>query len=235
MSVKHVRFPFTSILFSVVLSGAVFANGTLAAFAQPVEDALHAPDSVRQADSAHRSTSRAPLTATERGHLLWDEVASPGLLLASAGPALFDQVADEPASWRNDVVGYGLRVGSNAGSELIESGTAHGLAAVTRLDLRFRRWGHGGVGERVRYATLETVTARTLDGTRVPNAPRIVGLYGAALAQQRWEQLDGTRPSTPGVRWQSGGVRPGDAALSTVLGMGIDITVNVIREFSGGS
>jgi len=217
MSVKCVRLPFTSILFAVFFSGAVFADGGLPACAQNVDDATHSSDSVRRADSSHGVLARSSLTATERGHLLWNEVASPGFLLGSAGPALVDQVAEEPASWRNDVVGYGLRVGSNAGSDLIESVTAHGLAAATRLDLRFRRRGRGGVGARVRHATLEAVTARTLDGTRVPNAPRIVGIYGAALAQQRW---------------QSGGLRPGDAALATALGLGVNVTVNVITEFT---
>jgi hypothetical protein len=35
------------------------------------------------------------------------------------------------------------------------------------------------------------------------------------------------------VRWQSGEVRPGDAALSTALSLGIDVAVNVITEFAG--
>lgn len=130
------------------------------------------------------------------------------------------------------MLGYGLRVGSNAGSELIESVTAHGLAAATRLDLRFQPRGQGSVGARIRYAALEAVTARTTDGTRVPNAPRIVGAYGAALAQQCWERSDRI---LPGVRWQSGGVRPGDAALTTALGLGVNVTINVITEFTSDS
>ena len=45
--------------------------------------------------------------------------------------------------------------------------------------------------------------------------------------------LGAERLSTPGVRWQSGEVRPGDAALSTALSLGIDVAVNVITEFAG--
>jgi hypothetical protein len=147
-------------------------------------------------------------------------VTSPGLLLGSMGPAINDHLADAPSSWRNDVVGYGLRAASNGGRLLLEAGATHGLAAATRLDLRFRPQGTGGVGARIRYAALEAVTARTPAGTRVPNTPRVVGAYGAALAQQRW---------------QSGGLRPGDAALTTALGLGVDVVINVITEFTGGS
>ncbi len=167
--------------------------------------------------SSSDPSPRRVLSASERWRTLRDEVTAPTFALASFGPALGDQVADDPASWRGDVVGYGLRVGSNAGRQLLESGTAHGLAAATRLDLRFRPQGHGGVGPRIRHATLAAVTARTADGSRVPNAPRLIGTYGAALAQQRW---------------QSGGVRPGDAILTTALGLGIDVVVNTITEFT---
>jgi hypothetical protein len=186
------------------------------------------PDSVRQdpivADGATEAgfppSKGGYLTATDRWRALWDEITAPTFLLASVGPATGDHVASEPASWRGDVIGYGMRVGSNAGRQLIESGTAHGLAAAARLDLRFQPRGRGGIGSRIRCAALEAVTARTPRGSRIPNVPRVLGTYGAALAQQRW---------------QSGEVRPGDAALATALGLGIDVAVNVVIEFAGGS
>jgi hypothetical protein len=139
-------------------------------------------------------------------------------LFGSLGPAIGDHLNDDPASWRGDALGYGFRVGSNAGRLLLEGGATHGLAAATGLDLRFRPQGHGGVASRLRHAALEAVTARTPSGTRVPNAPRIAGTYGAVLAQQRW---------------QYGRLRPGDAALSTALSLGIDVAVNVVAEFAG--
>lgn len=221
-----VRFPLTSILLLALLSGTVLLTGARPTAAQPTEGPASTPDSVHPASAtaveAHESpsgpSSRRALSAADRWHALRDEVTAPTFALASFGPALGDQVTGDPSSWRGDVVGYGLRVGSNAGRQLIESGTAHGLAAATRLDLRFRPQGHGGVGARIRHAALEAVTARTPDGSRVPNAPRIVGAYGAALAQQGW---------------QSGEMRPGDAALTTALGLSIDVVVNTITEFAG--
>lgn len=153
-----------------------------------------------------------------RWRALWSEFTTPAFLFGSLGPAIGDQINDDPASWRGDALGYGFRVGSNAGRLLLEGGATHGLAAATGLDLRFRPKGHGGVASRLRHAALEAVTARTPSGTRVPNAPRIAGTYGAVLAQQRW---------------QYGQLRPGDAALSTALSLGIDVAVTVIVEFAG--
>lgn len=153
-----------------------------------------------------------------RWRALWSEVTSPAFLFGSLGPAIGDQINDDPASWRGDALGYGFRVGSNAGRLLLEGGATHGLAAAAGLDLRFRPQGHGSVASRLRYAALEAVTARTPSGTRIPNAPRIAGTYGAVLAQQRW---------------QYGRLRPGDAVLSTALSLGIDVAVTVIVEFAG--
>lgn len=154
----------------------------------------------------------------KRWRALWSEFASPAFLFGSLGPAIGDHLNDDPASWRGDALGYGFRVASNAGRLLLEGSAAHGLAAAAHLNLRFRPKGDGGVASRLRHAALEAMTARTPSGTRIPNAPRIAGTYGAVLAQQRW---------------QSGGVRPGDAALSAALSLGIDVAVNVIVEFAG--
>jgi hypothetical protein len=154
----------------------------------------------------------------KRWRALWSEFASPAFLFGSLGPAIGDHLNDDPASWRSDALGYGFRVASSAGRLLLEGSAAHGLAATIQLDLRFRPKRDGGVASRLRHTALEAVTARTPSGTRIPNAPRIAGTYGAVLAQQRW---------------QSGGVRPGDAALSAALSLGIDVAVNVIVEFAG--
>ncbi len=132
----------------------------------------------------------APRPSTERPRgwwsALWDELTSPAFLLGSLGPAIGDQLNSDPASWRGDALGYGFRLGSHASRLLLEGGAAHGLAAATSLDLRFRAKGHGSVASRIRHAALEAVTARMPGGTRIPNAPRMAGTYGAVLAQQRW-------------------------------------------------
>jgi hypothetical protein len=166
-----------------------------------------------------KTSPRGSLTAAERWRALRSEVTDPILLLGSAGPAFSDYRAGTPSSWREGALGYGVRVGSHAGRLLLEAGAAHGLAAATRLDLRFHRRGHGSAAARLRHAALGALTARPPDGTRVPNAPRLVATYGTALAQQRW---------------QSGRVRPADAARTTILALSVDVAMNVIAEFTGG-
>lgn len=222
------RPPRPSALLFVLLSGVVFAAQTGPAPAQSTQRVEPASDSVRSSTAiASRAvapsgthSSQDSLAASERWRALRSEVTAPILLFASAGPALADYRAGTPSSWRKGVVGYGLRVGSHAGRLLVEAGAAHGLAAATRLDLRFRPRKRGGVGARLRYAALEAATARTPGGTRVPNAPRLVATYGAALAQQHW---------------QSGRMRPVDAVLTTTLALGVDVAMNAIAEFTGGS
>lgn len=169
--------------------------------------------------SLHRfsDASTALPTASERWRAFRSELTSPGLLFDTVGAALGDHLDDEPASWRGDAIGYAARVGSNTGGMLIEVGTTHGLAAALRLDVRFTPRRHGSVRTRLRHALLGVVTAHTAEGTRVPSAPRLLGSYGAALAQQRWEQ---------------GRMHPGDAALSAALSIGIDMAVNVFLEFT---
>lgn len=204
----------------------VCAAATGSAPAQPTPRPEPAPDSTRRATatappiSSGVPSSQGALTAAERWRALRSEVVTPVFLLGSAGPALNDHRTDTPSSWRGDAVGYGVRVGSHAGRLLLEAGAAHGLAAAIRLDLRFRPQGHGGTAARLHHAALGALTARTPGGTRVPNAPRLVATYGAALAQQRW---------------QSSGVRPADAARTTILALGVDVAMNVIAEFTGGS
>ena len=175
---------------------------------------------MRRSPSSGALSSQGALTAAERWRALRSEVIAPILLLGSAGPAFSDYRAGTPSSWRGGAVGYGVRVGSHAGRLLVEAGATHGLAAATHLNLRFHPRKRGSVGARLRHAALGALTARPPGGTRVPNAPRLVGTYGAALAQQCW---------------QSGRMRPVDAARTTILALSVDVAVNVIAEFTGGS
>lgn len=221
-----IRSSFPPVLLVLLLRALVWAAATSPAPAQPTPSPEPAPDSTRRATAtatpipAGAPSSQGALTAAERWRALRSEVTAPILLLGSAGPAFSDYRAGRPSSWRGGALGYGFRVGSHAGRLLLEAGVAHGLAATTGLDLRFRTHGHGPTAARLRHAALGALTARTPGGTRVPNVPRLVGTYGAALAQQRW---------------QAGGVRPADAALTTTLALGVDVVVNVITEFTDGS
>jgi hypothetical protein len=92
------------------------------------------------------------------------------------------------------------------------------MAAATGLSLRYVPRRTGGVGARLRHAVLGALTARRATGTRVPNGPRVLATYGAALAQQRWTHGD---------------LRPRSAARSTAIALGVDVLSTIVIEFAG--
>lgn len=156
--------------------------------------------------------SSGPLSAPARWGALRSALLDPGFVFGSAGPGIGAHLEDDPTAWPDGARGLAARVGSHTGATLLRIGVTHGLAAGAGLDVRFAPRGEGALGPRLRHAVVETVTAQRADGTRVPNLPRLTGSYAAALAQARWEN---------GV-W-----RPGRAALSAALSLGVDLAVNV--------
>lgn len=178
--------------------------------------AANAPG-IRRGAVSYIPQSARSRSAPARWRELRREVVAPGFLVGSLTIGLADHLTDDPAAWRKDAAGYAARVGSTAGRLVLEAGATHGLAAATRLDLRFVPRRTGGVGPRLRHAVLAAVTARTPHGTRVPNLPRLAGTYSATLVEHQWAY---------------GGPRFGDAALTLALSVGIDVAMNVVAEFT---
>ncbi|WP_251981170.1 hypothetical protein, partial [Salinibacter ruber] len=156
--------------------------------------------------------------ADARWAALRSDVLSPGFFFKSIGSATGSHLDDDPGAWGETVGGYAARVGSSTGESVLQTGTMHGLAAALRLDIRPRLGRHSGTGARLRHAMLSPFVARTPTGARVPNAPNVAATYGGALAQARWER--GT--------WA-----PGRALQSTGVSLGIDVLINIFREFLG--
>ena len=156
--------------------------------------------------------------ADARWAALRSDVMSPGFFFKSIGSATGAHLDDDPAAWGETVGGYAARVGSSTGESVLQTGTMHGLAAALHLDIRPRLGRHSGTGARLRHAALSPFIARTPTGARVPNAPNVVATYGGALAQARWER---------------GMWAPGRALQSTGVSLGIDVLINIFREFLG--
>ncbi|WP_251965891.1 hypothetical protein [Salinibacter ruber] len=156
--------------------------------------------------------------ADARWAALRSDVLSPGFFFKSIGSATGAHLDDDPGAWGETVGGYAARVGSSTGESVLQTGTMHGLAAALHLDIRPRLGRHSGTGARLRHAMLSPFIARTPTGARVPNAPNVAATYGGALAQACWER--GT--------WA-----PGRALQSTGVSLGIDVLINIFREFLG--
>ncbi len=170
------------------------------------------PAAIAQAAGADRREADARWAA------LRSDVLSPGFFFKSIGSATGAHLDDDPGAWGETVGGYAARVGSSTGESVLQTGTMHGLAAALHLDIRPRLGRHSGTGARLRHAVLSPFIARTPTGARVPNTPNVVAIYGGALAQARWER--GT--------WA-----PGRALQSTGVSLGIDVLINIFREFLG--
>ncbi len=170
------------------------------------------PAAIAQAAGADRREADARWAA------LRSDVLSPGFFFKSIGSATGAHFDDDPGAWGETVGGYAARVGSSTGESVLQTGTMHGLAATLHLDIRPRLGRHSGTGARLRHAVLSPFIARTPTGARVPNAPNVAATYGGALAQARWER--GT--------WA-----PGRALQSTGVSLGIDVLINIFREFLG--
>ncbi len=170
------------------------------------------PAAIAQAAGADRREADARWAA------LRSDVLSPGFFFKSIGSATGSHLDDDPGAWGETVGGYAARVGSSTGESVLQTGTMHGLAAALHLDIRPRLGRHSGPGARLRHAVLSPFVARTPTGARVPNAPNVAATYGGALAQARWER---------------GMWAPGRALRSTGLSLGIDVLINIFREFLG--
>ncbi len=168
--------------------------------------------SVAQADGPGRLGAGAHWAAFR------SDVLSPEFFFKSIGSATGSHLDDDPGAWGETVGGYAARVGSSTGESLLQTGTMHGLAAALHLDIRPRLRRHSGTGARLRHAVLSPFIARTPTGARVPNAPNVAATYGGALAQARWER---------------GAWAPGRALQSMSVSLGIDVVINIFREFLG--
>ncbi|WP_263785707.1 hypothetical protein [Salinibacter grassmerensis] len=159
-----------------------------------------------------------PLGADAHWAAFRSDVLSPGFFFRSVGSATGSHLDDDPGAWGENIGGYAARVGSSTGESLLQTGTMHGLAAALDLDIRPCLRRHSGLGARLRHAVLSPFIARTPTDARVPNVPNIAATYGGALAQARWER----------GRWT-----PGRALRSTGVSLGIDVVINLFREFLG--
>jgi hypothetical protein len=128
------------------------------------------------------------------------------------------------STWRNSPEergdkweGFGRRLASNFGKNVIKQTTIYGLDEALKYDSTFYRSKDKSVGARVRNALISPVTGRDRNGKRVVGVPRLVGTYGSNIvAHEVWY------PSRYG--WKDG-VRTGTISL------GFNAAFNLFKEF----
>jgi hypothetical protein len=144
---------------------------------------------------------------------------------STVGPfALARQVAgagiatwrNSPEEWGGQWEGFGKRVASNFGKNVIKQTAIYGLDSALKLDSHYYR-SKKGAGSKIKNALLSPITARNSRGKRVIGVPRLVGTYtGSIVAAEAWypDRYD----------WKDG-VRSGTISL------GIGAAYNLFKEF----
>jgi len=144
-------------------------------------------------------------------------VAGPYALARQIARAGISTSRNSPEEWGGQWEGFGKRLASDFGKNLIKQTTIYGLDEALKLDSHYYRSEKKDVGSKIKNALLSPVTARNSRGKRVVGVPRLVGAYtGAIVAAETWY------PDRYG--WKDG-VRSGTISL------GMNVAFNLFMEF----
>ncbi|MGQ9897046.1 MAG: hypothetical protein ACUVR8_05765 [Acidobacteriota bacterium] len=160
-----------------------------------------------------------PLTGEERWkYYLRATYWSPAAFLGAAGPALGAQLGKSPPEWGGGIKGYGRRLASEFGNNVITNSIQSGLAALIKHEPRYVRSAKKGFLKRTGHALAFVFVTYNNDGRIRPAIANLAADYGGAFAQIAWY------PSRYTVRGD--GVRFGNLAL------GFNFISNLINEFT---
>lgn len=124
---------------------------------------------------------------------------------------------NSPEEWGGQWEGFGKRLASGFGKNLIKQSITYGLDEALKLDSHYYRSEKKDVGSKIKNALLSPVTARNSKGKRVIGVPRLVGGYTAGIiAAETWY------PSR--YDWK-------DGAKSATYSLGISAAYNLFKEF----
>lgn len=124
---------------------------------------------------------------------------------------------NSPEEWGGQWEGFGKRLASGFGKNLIKQTTTYGLDEALKLDSHYYRSTKKDAGSKIRNAVLSPVTARNTSGKRVIGVPKIVGTYTASIiAAETWY------PDR--YNWK-------DGVKSGTISFGINAAYNLFKEF----
>ena len=137
-----------------------------------------------------------------------------GRTVATAGISTW---RNSPEEWGDRWEGFGRRVASNFGKNVIKQSTIYGLDEAFKYDSHYYRSKDKSVGARVRNALISPVTARDRNGKRVIGVPRLVGTYTSNIVSyETWY---------PALYDWKDGVKSGTISL------GFNAAFNLFKEF----
>jgi hypothetical protein len=124
---------------------------------------------------------------------------------------------NSPVEWGDKWEGFGRRVASGFGKNVIKQTTVYGLDEALKLDSAFYRSQKRDVGSRLGNALISPFTARKPNGKRTFGVPRIVGTYASSIiAYETWY------PDRYDFK---------DGLKSGTISLGFNAAFNVFKEF----
>jgi hypothetical protein len=133
------------------------------------------------------------------------------------GGAVVRQIRNSPHEWGHGASGFGKRVGSSFGTNLVKNSIELPVAAVRHEDLHYYRSDKKGFFPRLRHALVSTVvTRKTTNGEKTVASGRLSGAFGSGLVASAWQ---------PAGFSVAGGAATGGITMGAAAG------ANVAREF----
>ncbi|MBK7394056.1 MAG: hypothetical protein IPI64_12280 [Chloracidobacterium sp.] len=176
--------------------------------------AAQAPDPV---PTATPQPSYVRPTAEKRFKRYVKDTVGPQAWIGLVSGAAFSTAFNSPEEWGKSGEGFGRRVASNFGRNVVRNTVMYGLDEALKLDSGFYLSTKRDVGSRVGNAFISAVTARKANGKRTVGIPRIVGTYTAdVVANQFWYPAR--------FDWKDGMKRGG-------ISLGVNAAFNLFREF----
>ncbi len=209
-----------------ILSGCWMAIGFLLfhgnGFAQVVPlSEIQNPDPASGTTNGGQVSPPPPSNQTSSGNSRGKDyvlsVVGPNAFIGVVIRSAVDQGRDRPSEWKQGAAGFGRRLANNFGQNAIQQTTTFGLDVAFKLDSRYRKSSKTGFFPRFGDVIVQTFTARTKNGRRVPGFPTVAGAFASGfIPVAAWY------PERHGPR---DGARIGAVALAGTLGG------NFIREF----
>jgi hypothetical protein len=204
----------------VFLAALIFSATAFDTFSQvpsPTPDQGVKPVAVSTPEPDPSSSSYSPPDGKTRFRRYVNGTVGPFALARQVAGAGISTWRNSPEEWGGQWEGFGKRVASNFGKNLIKQTTIYGLDSALKLDSHYYRSKRKDAGSKIRNALLSPVTARNSSGKRVVGVPRLVGTYTASIvAAETWypDRYD----------WK-------DGAKSATISFGISAAYNLFKEF----
>ena len=173
------------------------------------------PDPAETQQTAPNGYTRP--TAKKRFGRYVNSMVGPFALARQVAGAGISTWRNSPEEWGGQWEGFGKRLASNFGKNVIKQTTVYGLDEALKLDSGYYRATGKSTGAKIKNALISPVTARTPSGKRTIGIPRLAGTYTAnIIARETWypDRYD----------WKDG-IRSGTISL------GIGAAFNLFKEF----